>query len=218
MGKEDTHNLDADGMRRQAEAIVRAEKNRFREDLEAMSGEDIRQMLHELRVHQVQLEMQNQELQRQQQEMAQLRARYFDLYDLAPVGYCTLSEEGIIQEANLAAATLLGVDRRMLVKQPISGFILKEDQDIFYMFCKRLFHSGQRQVCELRIRRGYSQQFWAWLEGTAAQDEEGASVFRVVVSDVTQRKQAEEALAHFHSLMRYIIEHANSAVAVHDRD
>ena len=93
-------------------------------------------MLHELRVHQIELEMQNEELRRAQAELDAARARYFDLYDLAPVGYCTLSEQGLILEANLTAATLLGVARGALVKQPFTRFILKEDQDIYYLHRK----------------------------------------------------------------------------------
>ncbi|MEI6308742.1 MAG: PAS domain-containing protein, partial [bacterium] len=93
------------------------------QELEALSPEETRQMLHELRVHQIELEMQNEELRRAQEELNISRARYFDLYDLVPVGYCTLSEKGLILEANLAAATLLGVSRGALVKQLISRFI-----------------------------------------------------------------------------------------------
>ncbi len=102
-------------------------------------------------MHQIELEMQNEELRRPQAELDAARARYFDLYDLAPVGYCTLSEKGLILEANLTAATLLGVARGALVKQPISRFILKEDQDIYYLHRKQLFETGEPQTCELRI-------------------------------------------------------------------
>jgi len=84
-------------------------------------------------VHQIELEMQNEELRRAQAELGDTRARYFDLYDLAPVGYVTISEKGFVIEANLTIAGLIGVTRSDLVKQPISRFILPEDQDTYWI-------------------------------------------------------------------------------------
>ena len=111
-------------------------------------------LLHELEVHQIELEMQNEELRRVQEELATSRARYFTLYDLAPVGYLTLSEKGLILEANLAAANLLGLERSELVKRRLSGFIVPEDQDIYYLYRKRLSAGARPEVCELRMVRG----------------------------------------------------------------
>jgi len=111
----------------------------------------VRQAFNELHVHQIELEMQNEELRRAQLELDMARARYFDLYDLAPVGYCTLNEQGLIMEANLTAATLLGVIRGVLAGQPISRFILKEDQDGYYQQRKQLFATGETQSLELRM-------------------------------------------------------------------
>lgn len=142
-------------LRRQAEEKA-AE---IAENLETLSPEETRRVLHELSVHQIELEMQNEELRTAQAELSVARARYFDLYDLAPVGYCTISEEGLILEANLTAASLLDVVRGTLVKQPISRFILKGDQDIYYLYQKQLFDShsassgqaGAIRACELRM-------------------------------------------------------------------
>ncbi len=142
-------------------------------------------------VHQIELEMQNEELRRTQEELEASRARYFDLYDLAPVGYFTLSEQGLILEANLTAAKLLGVARGALVKQPLSRFILPEDQDIYYRHRKQLFETGAPQAWELRLVRKDAAPFWARVEATTAQDADGAAVCRAVVSDITERKRAE---------------------------
>ena len=117
-------------------------------------------MLHELRVHQIELEMQNEELRRAQAELGAARARYFDLYDLAPVGYVTVSEKGLILEANLTAATLLGVARGSLIKRPMSKFILKEDHDIYYLHRKKLFETREPQECELRMGKEDGTVFW----------------------------------------------------------
>ncbi len=90
---------------------------------EKLSIEKTRVVLHELRVHQIELEMQNEELRKTQTALEIGRARYFDLYDLAPVGYCTLSAKGIILTANLTAATMLGTTRSALAKSLFSSFI-----------------------------------------------------------------------------------------------
>ena len=151
-------------------------------------------LIHELQVHQIELEMQNEKLRQAQAELDAVRARYFDLYDLAPVGYFTLSDQGLILEANLTAATLLGVARGALVKQPISRFILKEDQDIYYRHRKHLFESGEPQACELRMVKSDGTAFWAHLAATAAQDADGEPVCRAAMSDIAARKRAKEGL------------------------
>jgi PAS domain S-box-containing protein len=183
------------GLRRRAEEIARAKAAQMPESMAALSPEAARQVLHELRVHQIELEMQNDELCRTQAAWEASRARYFDLYDLAPVGYFTLGEKGLILEANLTAATLLGVTRAALVKQPLTRFILPEDQDIYYRHRQQLFAAGAPQVCELRLMKNDGTQCWARVEATVGQDAEGGPpVCRAVVSDVTNRKRAEEAL------------------------
>ena len=106
-------------LRKRAEALAGERAGEMPEDLEAAPLEAALRALHELRVHQIELEMQNEELRRTQEELEVSRMRYFDLYDLAPVGYFTLNEKGLILEANLTAAKLLGVARGVLVKQPL---------------------------------------------------------------------------------------------------
>jgi len=120
------------------------------------------------------------------------RAPCFNLDELAPVGYCAISGQGLILAANLTAATLLGVALGALVRQPITRFIVPEDQDIYCRFCKQLLATGAPQTCELRLRKQDETVFWANLAATAAPDADGAPVYRVVMSDVTERKRAEE--------------------------
>jgi PAS domain S-box-containing protein len=181
-------------LRRRAEEIAREKAEPMPENLDALSPEDARRLLHELRVHQIELEMQNEELRRAQAELEASRARYFDLYDLAPVGYFTLSEQGLILEANLTAAKLLGVERQTLLKQPLTRFILPDDQDIYYRHRKQLFETGAPQVCEMRMLCADAAPFWARMDATAAQDADGSPVCRAVVSDVTEHTRAKEAL------------------------
>jgi PAS domain S-box-containing protein len=172
----------------------------------------MRMALHELRVHQIELEMQNEELRRAQEELEASRARYFDLYDMAPVGYCTLSEKGLILEANLTAATLLGVPRSALVARPIAQFILKEDQDIYYLHRKQLFETGRPQACDLRMVRAGATLFWARLEATAAKDPDGSPVCRATMNDITERKRAEEELL----VKNYVFEASLTANSIAD--
>ena len=180
---------------RTSDLRVRAEskaKGADTEIHEALSLEDARQLIHELRVHQIELEMQNDELRRIQVELETANARYFDLYDLAPVGYVTFSEQGQILEANLTAASLWGVARGALVKQPMSRLIFREDQDVFYRHRKQLFDTYAPQIFELRLVGKNGVPFWARLEATSAQDPDGVPLGRAVVSDITERKRVEE--------------------------
>ena len=183
---------DAADLRRRAEEKARADDVQTQKTL---SAKEAGRLLHELQVHQIELEMQNEELRRAQGELEAARARYFDLFDLAPVGYFTLSEQGLILEANLTGAGLLGVERRDLVKKPLTRFILPEDQDIYYRHRKQLFETGAPQVYDLRVLRADADPFWARLETTEAQDADGSPLCRAVMSDITAGKQAEEKLA-----------------------
>ncbi|GEM_PF-3080273 len=172
--------------------------------------------LQELRVHQIELEMQNEELRRAQLALEDSRARYFDLYDLAPVGYCTLDAEELILEANLTAATLLGVARGALAKQPLTRFILPADQDIYYHHRRALLATGAAQTCELRLLRPDGPPIWANLEATIAQDDKGATVSRVVVSDITARKRGEEAMRESEERYRTLFEDNHAVMLVID--
>ncbi len=182
---------DAGELRLQAEETVQEKAAQSPDNLEALRLDETRRMLHELQVHQIELEMQNEELRRARGELEASRARYFELYDLAPVGFLTVSEPGLILEANLAAAGLLGMARSTLVKQRISRFILAEDQTIYSRHRQELFETGARQVCTLRMLRSDTALFWARLEAATAQDVDGARVCRAVVSDITEQLALE---------------------------
>jgi len=186
-------------LRRQAEEKA----SHLSENFDAISPEEARQTLLELRVHQIELEMQNEELRQAQAELDASRARYFDLYDMAPVGYCTINEKGLILEANLTAADLLGAARHGLINQPLSRFILKDDQDIYYLHRKQLFdtHSalrqgsgqaGKSQACELRMVKIDRTAFWVELVATVSQSADGAPECRIVISEITEQMRAAE--------------------------
>jgi PAS domain S-box-containing protein len=194
MTNTDSRPKEATELRKRAEEIVRERRVRSPENIESMSPAEIRRMLEDLRVHQIELEMQNEELRRTQVELDTERERYFDLYNLAPVGYCTLSEEGLILEANLTTANLLGGSRGVLVQQPISRFIFKEDQDIYYLYRKRLCETGETQGCEVRMVKSDGVAFWVRMEAIIVRNADGEPLSRVVLSDITGRKRVEEEL------------------------
>lgn len=158
------------------------------DNIGSLSWKTTQHMLHDLRVHQIELEMQNEELRRTQVQLEAARASYFDLYDLAPVGYCTVNASGLIQQANLTAALLLGMDRGTLVTQPLSRFIFKADQDIYYLCRRHLVEIGAPQTCELRMVQHDSTPLWVHLVITQAQDDNGEPLLRMALTDVTQSK------------------------------
>jgi PAS domain S-box-containing protein len=181
-------------LRRQAEEMARERAAQSPEKIKALSPEETQQMFHELRVHQIELEIQNEELRQAQAELDATRAKYFDLYDQAPVGYVIVNEKGLILETNLAAATFLNVARASLVRQLFTRFILREDQDIYYLYRKRLMETDTPQACEFRMLRTGADPFWVRLEATTAKDADGKSVYRFLISDVTDRKRAEKQI------------------------
>jgi PAS domain S-box-containing protein len=162
-----------------------------REIAEAKKRHEHLFMQEELRIHQIELEMQNEELLAAHQELDDSRTRYFELYNLAPVGYCTISDAGLILEANLMASTMLAKNREDLVHHRISLFIHKEDQDVFYHHRKMLLETTLPQSFELRMENGSMFHLWVRMIVSQALGSEGDCVIRLVFIDVTERKRAE---------------------------
>ena len=175
-------------------------------------------MLHEPRGHQTDLEMQNEELRQAQAVLDALRARYFDLYELAPAGYCSISAEDLIVEANLCAATLLGVARGQLLGQPFCRFMEPEDADTFLLRRREILATGQPQTFELRLYRPGGQCLWVHVSATAASDEQGGAFLYLVLIDISERKQAEEVGREQKESFRLIAENLDGFVAVLDRE
>ncbi len=176
-------------------------RTRSGQELALLTPAEVARLIYELEVHQIELELQNEELRETQVTLEAARERYFDLYNLAPVGYLTVSEDGLIAEANLAASAQLGMHRRRLVGQRFTHFIQPEDQDVFYLLIRRPAAESKPQSCELRLLRQDGSSFWARLETTAERGHERhALVYRVTISDISDRKRAElllqEANAH----------------------
>ena len=193
MNSKDNQTEQTADLRQRPEDIIR-QKTAQSPVSETISHEELRKILHELSVHQLELEMQNEELRQSKLELHASQNRYFELYDLAPAGYCTISEQGMILEANLAAPALLGMGRNELVEHPFSRFILQTDQDIYYRCRQQLMENGEPQMCELRMLKKDGTAFWVHLAISVAQDTRGNAEVRAVLSDITDRKLAEENL------------------------
>ena len=193
MPKEATPNLrSSKNLRAIAEA--RVGKNSDFLNVNGLTLEATNQLLHELQVHQIELEMQNEELRESHIALDIARGRYFDLYDLAPVGYLTLNARGLIQQANLTLASLLNVARGALIQQPLSKFILYDDEDIYYLNHKKLIESGDPQSFDLRLNKNDHPSFWVNVVLTLVDDSEHDLELRVVIVDINARKLAEQAL------------------------
>ena len=162
------------------------------------TGDDgeAQRLLHELRVYQIELEMQNEELRRAQLELEESRDNYFDLYELAPAGYLTLDRHGLIRRANLTASQLLALEKEALLELPLARFVAGESRDNYYRQYKKLMKTGGGITFEAGMIRSDGERLWVQLEMAATGA--GAAGFtdcRIVIIDITARKEAEEALA-----------------------
>jgi len=206
MKKKRNQSAEPSVLRQRAE--VRLDTSRTENESAPELAVDTQRILYELEVHQIELEMQNEELRRTRAELEASQARYFDLFDLAPVGFVILNETGMILETNLAGTDLLGVARNSLVNLPLTHFILPEDQDIYYHLRRRLFDTQTPQVCELRMLRANVIPFWGELRVTAGQDANGTLVCRAVMIDISERKRAEKALRESEAGYRTLFENS----------
>jgi len=147
------------------------------------------ELLHELQVHQIELEMQNDELRRMHVALEESRDRYIDLYDYAPVGYLTLTHDGLIAKINLTATELLGVDRKILLSRRFATLVTPKDVDKWYVFFSNVIKHNKRLNIELMLKSCNDTEFPALLDCVCAN-----STLRITLTDITEIKQAETAL------------------------
>jgi PAS domain S-box-containing protein len=155
--------------------------------------QDVANLIHELSIYKTQLELQNEDLRNTEQELERSRRRYIDLYDFTPVAYLTISEAGRIVEANLAAADMLGVDRRGLLNTSFTSFIDPNDQDTFRNYHAKLPSTG-KQSFELRLHQNDGTPFHALVE--TASNSDGCDLsgqYLISINNITDPKEAEIA-------------------------
>ncbi|MCX6921660.1 MAG: ATP-binding protein [Verrucomicrobia bacterium] len=160
--------------------------------VERVPGQDVQKVVHDLQVHQVELEMQNEELRRTQISLEEARDRFADLYDFAPLALLTLAPGEEVLEANLAAASLLGLERRDLIHQKLSHYIPAEAQDGFSLYCRQVLQSETKQTGELTLKNATGALVTVRIEGVAAQDPRTHKAqVRLSLMDISERKEAE---------------------------
>jgi PAS domain S-box-containing protein len=190
MQKKPSTSADVAELRRRAEARLKEEQ---RSAAPPRTDADTQRLLHELQVHQVELEMQNAELQEARDQREALLEKYTDLYDFAPVGYFSLDEQGLILEVNLTGAALLGVERSRLINRRLQRFVASMSRPIFLAFLEKVFAGPGKQVCEVSLLNEGGTAFWADLQAASAASLKGTRKWcRVAVSDITALKRAEE--------------------------
>ena len=177
-----------DRLRRQAEELIQS-----RADLDVGPAADMLELIHELKIHQAELEIQNEELNRAQQELSQLHRQYERLYEFAPCGYVTLDTRGIITHVNLTGVTLLGVPRSTLLHSGLSNYIAKDWQDTYLAARKRAADTGEIQSVELLLKRNNEPSLWVRADIQADRDENHALFqWSVVLVDLTDQRKAEQ--------------------------
>ena len=187
MGKKKDLPLKIKDLRQRAEAEIEAIES------EEMSPAECVRLIHELRVHQIELEMQNEELRRAQEQLTESRDKYSDLYDFAPVGYLTLNRNGQILEANLAAATLLGVERSRLLGSFLAHFLVEKDRLVFRETMANILQRQQQQQ-QFHFKGNDGVRRAMLLELQFYREAENHERWRVAMTDITELERAQEEL------------------------
>jgi PAS domain S-box-containing protein len=180
--------LKGDSLRKRAEQIL----SQKTESVRKVPVEDITRLIHELEVHQIELDMQNDELRRAQAEIELSRAKYVDLYDFAPIGYLSFNQTGVILEANLTGAKLLNVERSKLLGHSFISFVSPDFRNAFHLHLGRVFSSGTKETCELKIVKNNGAPFYASLESISMKGEGNPIQVRSALIDISERKNLEE--------------------------
>jgi diguanylate cyclase (GGDEF)-like protein/PAS domain S-box-containing protein len=204
--------MDPVPLRRQAEAQLRAQLHRP----SPPTSEETLRLVHDLQVHQIELELQNNALLEIRDRLEQGLEKYTDLYDFSPVGYFTLTRNGTIQDVNLTGATLLTMDRAPLVGRRLSVFIAEQSRPGFNAFLERMLSGVTREHCEVVITHEGALPRYFHLQGVGLEGETGWQC-RISALDITDRKRIETALRRSEEQYRAVIETSPDGFWIVDR-
>jgi len=181
-----------DSLRRKAEEKLRTQQER----LKKLSARDVQELVHELGTHQIELEMQNEELRRARGELESSRTRYAQLYDFAPVGYFTIDAHGLIEGVNITGAHLLGIERGLLLKRPLVSLSTEAaDRVILSRHYADVLQKKGNQTCEIKLKRKDGTVFYAQLQSVLVDNIDGADgSIHTTIADISDRRRVEDAL------------------------
>lgn len=199
-------------MRRMAEATL------ARHPVTETAVRSAEDLLHELQVHQVDLEMQNEALRQAQSELEASRDSYVDLYDFAPVGYLTLNRNGVIEKLNLTAATLLGAERKKLLERRFTALVVSDDRNRWMQYFSTMMKQEGKGSVELALQRGDGTVFQAQLDCEPARVGARDTAIRIALTDITQRQRVEQSMREHEQQLQLFIEHSPVALAMFDRE
>lgn len=184
-----TQSSQFEALRRKAESIIDSALDLTREE----DVQDIKELLHQLQVYQIELELQNEELVTTRAELEASRNKYIKLFDFAPIGYFIFDQEGLLRDANLYGASLLGVDRNYLQNKPFIAYVSSDFQQAFFSHRRQAFADNLPQFCELKLKARGGRERYIHMHSIVIKDGEEARCLSAVV-DFTEQKRTEEAL------------------------
>ncbi len=182
-----------------------------------MAKQDEQGLVHELQVHQIELEMQNEELRIAQEQLNESLAKYSDLYDFAPVGYVTSNRDGIILEANLTFAGQLGIERGRLIDTPLWLYMAAQDRGKFRSHLDQVFKTNERRTCELRLQRPSGPEYYVQLDSIWMPNVDGTASCRTSVTDISIRKETEEKLSKVYEELEKRVEERTAELSENER-
>ena len=190
-------------LRQQAEAKLSKRKKSPATETDSM------RLIHDLDVHQIELEMQNEQLIQARAEAEAIHRQYTDLYDFAPIGYFTLTCDGTIRMSNLTGANLLGAERSKLVKHRFGVFVSIESRLVFNAFLEKIFTTGKNEDCEIMLLKEGHESCWVRLDAVCSEDRLEC---RVVMKDITERKRTELELKKVNEQLRTLTNYWQTSI------
>ena len=176
---------------------------------------ELQQIVHELEVHQIELEMQNEELQQARSELESFLVRYTDLYDFAPVGYITLNGKGFILQVNLTGALMLGVERSRLVNSCFLRFIATDYRSAFTSFLAKILNSHAQETTVVGLQKEGGGTIFVHIEARVCKSGQEC---HIALIDITAQKQAEKLLWESEQKYRTLFENTAQGIVINDQD